>query len=151
MHEAQSLPSRWVERVRQLAIEVDAESILDYGSGPSGGLSRYIPNVRDYDPGVKGLDSEPEQADLVTCIHTLEHVEPICLAAVVADLQILARKALFVVVSCEKSTKVLPDGTPWHTFVRDARWWRDYLVGFEEQPPMKDKPGAEYAALMVME
>ena len=151
MHEAQAVPSLWVPRVRALAAEVGAESILDYGSGPSGGLSRYIDGCVDYDPGVEGLDAEPEQADLVVCVHTLEHVEPQCLAAVVTDLQILAQKALFIAVSCEKSTKVLPDGTPWHTFVRDQRWWRDYLVGFVEQPPRIDKPGAEYAALMVIE
>ena len=33
---------------------------------------------------------------------------------------------------------------------RDARWWRDYLVGFTEQPTLKDA-GKEYAALMVVE
>lgn len=143
------LPSRWLERVEALAKKLDAQSILDYGSGPSRGISSYLPNVevRDYDPGVIGLDHEPEPADLVACIHTLEHVEPECLAAVVADLHILARKALFVVVSCQPSTKVLPDGTAWHTFVRDARWWKAYLVDFIEQPILKE-PGMEYAALL---
>ena len=152
MHEAQAVPSLWVPRIEAIAAKVGAQSILDYGSGPSGGLSRFLSvPTRDYDPGVQGLDGEPEAADLVCCIHTLEHVEPLCLSAVVADLQILTRKALFVAVSCEKSTKVLPDGTPWHTFVRDQRWWRDYFVGFVEQPPRIEKPGAEYAGLMVIE
>lgn len=150
-HPGVLLPSRWVERVEEIAKRVDAKTILDYGCGPSRGISRYLPRtVRDYDPGVEGLDAPPRQADLVVCVHTLEHVEPDCLDEVVNHLQWLARKAVFVVVSCEKSTKVLPDGSPWHTIVRDAKWWKRYLVGFKEQPPMKERPGAEYAALLEM-
>ena len=150
-HPTVSLPSRWLDRVEDLAIRHQARSVLDYGSGPSRGLSRFMTRpVLDYDPGVPGLDSPPERADLVVCIHTLEHVEAECLDDVLWHLVSLARRALFVVVSCEpSSSKVLPDGTPWHTFVRDAKWWRRYLHGFVEQPILK-KPGAEYAALVVV-
>ena len=149
-HPAVMMPSRWCDRVEAIARRVDAHTILDYGSGPSRGISRFLTRtVRDYDPGVEGLDIPPKPVDLVCCIHTLEHVEPDCLDAVVDHLQWLARKAVFVVVSCEPSTsKVLPDGTPWHTLVRDATWWKHYLKGFKEQPPMKERPGAEYAALL---
>ena len=151
-HPGVALPSRWVNRVIEVADRVQARTILDYGSGPSRGISRFLARtVRDYDPGVAGLDALPKPVDLVICIHTLEHVEPDCLDAVVDHLQWLARKAVFVVVSCEPSTtKVLPDGTPWHTLVRDATWWKHYLKGFKEQPPMKERPGAEYAALLEM-
>jgi hypothetical protein len=147
-HPGVVVPSRWVDRVKELAELVQARTILDYGCGPSRGISRFLPYaVRDYDPGVEGLDTPPKPVDLVCCIHTLEHVEPACLDAVVDHLQWLARKAVFVVVSCEASTKLLPDGSPWHTIVRDAKWWRSYLKGFKEQPPMKE-PGKEYAALL---
>ena len=151
-HPAIMVPSRWIDRVREIADRVEAKTILDYGSGPSRGISRFLARtVRDYDPGVEGLDIPPKPVDLVCCIHTLEHVEPDCLDAVVDHLQWLARKAVFVVVSCEPSTsKVLPDGTPWHTLVRDATWWKNYLRGFKEQPPMKERPGAEYAALLTI-
>ena len=149
-HPAVMMPSRWVDRVKEVADHVQARTILDYGCGPSRGISRFLPYpVRDYDPGVEELSAAPKPVDLVISIHTLEHVEPECLDAVVNHLHWLARKAVFVVVSCEPSTtKVLPDGTPWHTLVRDAKWWREYLRGFKEQPPMKARPGAEYAALL---
>jgi hypothetical protein len=51
------------------------------------------------------------------------------------------------VISCEASSKILPDGTPWHTCVRPAEWWRRKLAGFEPQAPLNDKPGAEVALL----
>jgi hypothetical protein len=147
-HPPVMLPSRWVDRVQELADRVQARTILDYGCGPSRGISNFLPYpVRDYDPGVEGLDARPKKAELVISIHVLEHVEAECVDAVLADLISLAQKALFVVVSCEPSTKLLPDGSPWHTFVRDAGWWRIKLADFQTQPVMKARPGAEYAAL----
>ena len=149
-HPVVKLPSRWCDRVEELARRVQAQTILDYGCGPLRGLSGFLPRtVYDYDPGVAGLDAEPEPADLVCCVHTLEHLEPGTLDDVLKHLRSLTLKALFIVVSCEKSTKWLLDGTPWHTLVRDAHWWELYLLGwgFVEQPPMKTRPGAEYAAL----
>ena len=143
-----SLPSRWVDRVGELADRLGAHTVLDYGCGPGRGISRFLARpVRDYDPGVEGLDAAPKPADLVICVHTLEHVEPESFEEVLAHLKRLARRALFVVVSCEPSTKMLPDGTPWHTLVHDVLWWRVTLgTDFVEQPCLK-KPGAEYAAL----
>jgi len=51
-----------------------------------------------------------------------------------------------VVVSCQESTKLLPDGSAWHSFVKDAHWWSVRLSGFQAQPTIKDV-GLEYAAL----
>jgi Methyltransferase domain len=142
------LPSRWIDRVETLAARLQAQTILDYGCGPGRGLSRFLTRpVRDYDPGVADLATAPRAADLVVCIHVLEHVEPASLDEVVDHLQWLARKAVFVVVSCEASTKTLPDGSPWHTLVRDASWWRKYLHDFVAQPCLKEA-GKEYAALL---
>lgn len=142
-------PSRWLPRVEALAKEVGAQTILDYGCGAGRGISTFSKYaVRDYDPGVPGCTSEPEPADLVVSVHALEHVEPEYVDAVIQHMTQLARKALFVVVSCEPSTKLLPDGSAWHSFVRSAQWWREKLAAFETQPVMMDRPGAEYAALL---
>lgn len=140
--------SPWEPQVREIYNKVGAKSILDYGCGKARALSRYsgLP-VRDYDPGITGLGI-PREADLVVSIHMLEHVEPECIDAVIWDIEELANKAILMVVSCQPSTKLLPDGTPWHTFVRDVDWWAERLARYEPYPPMKLN-GAEYAAVMI--
>jgi hypothetical protein len=143
-------PSRWLKRVEALAKEVGAKTIIDYGCGAGRGISafsRYA--VADYDPGVPECAADPRNADLVVSIHALEHVEPEYLDDVISHMTGLADKALFIVVSCEPSTKVLPDGSPWHSLVRDAAWWRNKLSAFDPQPVMMDRPGAEYAAFLL--
>jgi hypothetical protein len=143
-------PSRWLPRVEALAQQLGARTILDYGCGAGRGLSKFSRYpVADYDPGVPGCMAEPQRADLIVSIHALEHVEPDYVDAVINHMADLARKALFIVVSCEPSTKLLPDGSAWHSFVRSAAWWREKLAAFDPQPVMMDRPGAEYAALRI--
>lgn len=148
-HVARLRPSPWVEHVEIIALQVGARDILDYGCGDARSLSRFYTRlpVFDYDPGVVGLDRSPEPADLVVSLHMLEHVEPESVNAVIQHMQSLTLKALLIAVSCEPSTKVLADGTQWHTFVRSAGWWRERLSGFEERPPRHDRPGAEFVTV----
>jgi hypothetical protein len=142
--------SRWLDRVEALAKQVGARTILDYGCGAGRGISSFSQyQVADYDPGVPGCAGEPSPADLVVSIHALEHVEPEYVDLVIEHMKGLATKALFIVVSCEPSTKLLPNGGPWHSFVRSADWWREKLESFDSQPVIMDRPGAEYAALLL--
>lgn len=140
-------PNHWLPRIEQIAVVLNAQSVLDYGCGAARGLSPYcsVPVV-DYDPGVPGCDALPRPCDLVVSIHMLEHVEPEKLGAVLDHMRSLALKAWLVVVSLEASTKVLPDGSPWHSLVREADWWRDRLPGFTPVPTLKS-PDKEFAAL----
>jgi hypothetical protein len=150
--EVVSRPSVWLSRVEDLALQIGAESIIDYGCGAARGISRFSCfDVVDYDPGVPGCEVMPEPADLVVSIHALEHVEPGYVDPVIENMKALARVAVFIVVSCETSTKTLADGTPWHSFVRDVAWWQKRLDDFEPQPVIKHRPGAEYAALKRMQ
>jgi hypothetical protein len=139
-------PSAWIPQIESIAAVLNARDVLDYGCGAARGISTYckLP-VMDYDPGVPGCDSVPTAADLVVSIHMLEHVEPMYIDAVLMHMQSLARKALLIAISCQESTKVLPDGSPWHSFVRSHKWWRSYLSDFVEQPGLR--PGTEYVGL----
>lgn len=143
-----SRASSWLSRIDALAAQLQASAVIDYGCGAARGVSIFSRfDVIDYDPGVPECSALPAPADLVVSIHTLEHVEPDCVDAVIEHMQSLARLALLVVVSCEASTKLLPDGSAWHSFVRPASWWRARLSGFEEQTIIKDRAGSEFAAL----
>lgn len=143
---AGSKPSRWQSVVEALVEQFSAQSVIDYGCAIDASLSRSGLPVVNYDPCVDLYSQLPEMADLVVCLHVLEHVEADCIDSVLGHLRSLAKKALFIAVSTQVSTKVLPDGTPWHSFVRDADWWRAKLVGFVEQPAMDERK--EYVALL---
>lgn len=144
-------PSQWLHQVESYARLFSATTLLDYGSGPSGGIKGYTSlfSIAEYDPGVPGLDEDPSPADMVVSIHALEHVEPESLDDVVAHIMCLSLKASLVVVSCEASMKILPDHTPWHTFVRPAQWWEGYFrsIGFRKVDSRPGMEGREFAAL----
>jgi hypothetical protein len=118
----------WAPRIEELARDVGAESILDYGCG-KGSLAKALQafDVREYDPAIPGKDRAPVPADLVVCTDVLEHVEPDCLESVINHLGGLATKALFVNVSLRKGTKRLPDGRLAHLIVKPKDWWRKKL------------------------
>lgn len=139
-------PSRWQGVVEELAQRFDARSVIDYGCAVDASLSRFssLPIV-NYDPCVDQYSNLPERADLVVCLHVLEHVEAERIDDVLEHLRNLARKVVFVAVSTQASTKTLPDGSPWHSFVMDSAWWKAKLVGFVEQPAMDERK--EYVAL----
>lgn len=140
-------PNRWQERVESVAELIEARSVIDYGCGPAATLSAFskLP-IRNYDPAVPAYSSVPERADLVVCLHVLEHVEAECIDHVLEHIRSLATKAVFIAVSTQVSTKFLPDGSPWHSFVRDEGWWRSKLSGFVEQMPMERRK--EYVAML---
>lgn len=123
-------PNVWLPTIEEWIRDLGAQSVIDYGCGAARGVSRFCSvKVHDYDPGVLGLDTVPQPADLVVSVHMLEHVEPEHMDRVIAHIKSLALKAALVVVSCEPSTKVLTDGYPWHCVVRPYDWWWGRLGG----------------------
>lgn len=122
--------NRWATTVRDLLVEFDAWSVLDYGCGSGALVKELYANglghgrLREYDPAIPGKDDLPSFADLVVCTDVLEHVEPERLDAVIAHLQMLARKAVFVVVTIRPSNKTLSDGRNAHLILASPEWWQ---------------------------
>lgn len=117
----------WAYHVMGIAVLESCESVLDYGCG-KGTLAKVIRgyldlDVNEYDPGVPGKDALPKSADLVVALDVLEHIEPDCLDAVVADLAALSHNALFVVISTKLSKRKMADGRDTHLSLHDDAWW----------------------------
>ena len=142
-----SKPSRWQAFMEELVASTGSKSVLDYGCGIMASLSQFseLP-ITNYDPGVLAYSAMPQPADLVVCLDVIEHVEPECVDAVLEHIISLSRKALLLTISTQESTKLLPDGSPWHCFVRDRGYWRNRLKGFTELPPMDGRE--EYVTIL---
>jgi len=110
-----------------LADQMRTRDILDYGCG-KGNLARHMPwPIKEYDPAIPGKNAAPEPADIVICRDVLEHVEPECLNAVLADLsRCVKRIGLFSTVT-GPSWDVLPDGRNAHLIQRPWEWWKEKL------------------------
>lgn len=120
---------RWAQMVEELKDEVNANTVLDYGSG-KGSLKIALNNpdwLTEYDPAVPELAGEPKQHDLVACLDVLEHVEPEKLEWVLADLARVSKRAMLAVIATRSSTKTLPDGRNAHLIQEDHAWWRQRL------------------------
>lgn len=119
---------RWAPVVDLLSCVLKAQTVLDYGCGKGTLREALGAHVREYDPAIPGKDGRPARADIVCCLDVLEHVEPDCLSAVLADLVSLSGKALLLDVSCKLGGKLLADGRPAHINVQPAAWWKEKLA-----------------------
>lgn len=135
---------KWAPTVAALMAQYAVSSVLDYGCG-QGSLKRAVmltpwPGVRfdEYDPAIADKAGLPDFADLVVCTDVLEHIEPERLGHVLSHLRLLARKAVFAVISLKDSNKVLADGRNAHLIIRPSTWWKKRLeeAGFTiHRPP----------------
>lgn len=127
--EEQLRPHAWQGKVETIAGKLGVDTVLDYGCGPAKALQHFSKlNVTSYDPALpKANPHGLLPFDMVVCNHTLEHVEIEHLDAVLEHIKGLTKKAAYIAVSLQPSTKKLPNGTPWHTIVQDAAWWRNRL------------------------
>ena len=99
------------------------KNVLDYGCGK--GLSKQFIDtpLTLYDPCIKGLDSDPDSADLVICTDVLEHIEPECLDDVLDHLQKLTDLAGFFSIHTGPAIKILSDGRNAHLIQQEYNWW----------------------------
>lgn len=140
-------------RVHDWAQGLRALSILDYGCG-AGTLrealrrQKFRGRIDEYDPAVKGKTKMPAPADLVVCTDVLEHVEPDKVDVVLAHLQSLAGRGLFLTIATRSANNVLPDGRNAHLIVEPVEWWLRKLGAVHgwEAVRIEDQGGREFWA-----
>jgi hypothetical protein len=121
---------RYADHIRATSALLGIASILDYGCGKHT-LRSAMPDwgdFREYDPALPGYDARPAPADLVTCTDVMEHIEPEHLAAVLDDIQGLAVKGVFFVITMTPAARTLPDGTNPHKICEPEAWWLPLLM-----------------------
>lgn len=123
------LDFRHVDELLPLLREVDARSVLDFGSGRESlrtHLGRVAPemDVHCYDPGVPGRDLLPPSVDVAVCCDVLEHVEPKFLDDTLSLLFLLAERGVYLVIALRQAGRPMVDGSPAHLIVRDQEFWQ---------------------------
>lgn len=128
---------KFAQELVHLARKVGGRTVLDYGCGRSN-LAKVVERkpylgdleleFRRYDPGIPGLDTLPEPADVVLCVDVLEHVEPDRVQAVIDHLHSVTQIAALIAIATRPAEKRLPDGRNAHLTIDHHVWWRDQLA-----------------------
>lgn len=109
--------------VMELCKALNTRDVLDYGCGQRTLEAALTFPIKNYDPCIPGVDAPPEPADIVVCGDVLEHIEPVCLDAVLDDLKRVTRKVGLFVIDTRPAKKTLPDGRNAHLIQEPAEWW----------------------------
>lgn len=119
--------AKHADRILDLCKKLQTRDVLDYGCGQQT-LQKSLPfPIKNYDPCITGLDSEPSASDIVVCSDVLEHVEPVCLPEVLRHLRALTKKVLFLDINNKPAQKYLADGRNAHLIQESAFWWHKML------------------------
>lgn len=124
---------RHVHAVRCLIETHQSLDVLDYGCGKRTLQDALGFGITNYDPALEGFDATPGPHDIVACTDVLEHIEPDCLADVLADIRRCTKKAAYLVIATRPANKILADGRNAHLIVEDFHWWKTRIeaAGFQ--------------------
>ena len=114
--------------VSEISERLNTRDILDYGCGKKTLEQALGFSIKNYDPCVAGLDSEPLPADLVVCGDVLEHIEPDYLDSVLDDLARVTKNTAFLVVDTVPALKTLSDGRNAHLIQEGTGWWMPKIM-----------------------
>ncbi|MBF9050612.1 class I SAM-dependent methyltransferase [Roseobacter sp. HKCCD9010] len=141
-------------KVKLLAREVGAKSLLDYGSGkgryytakdikmPDGttipSIKEYLglDDVHCYDPAVPEHREPPQGTfDIVVSTDALEHCPESDIPWIMDEIFSYARCAVFANVASYPAKKTLPNGENAHATQRMSDWWDELLKGVSAKYP----------------
>lgn len=113
----------------------DIKSYLDYGCGKGAmvnEITNAFPNIDvvGYDPGIIKFNSIPKQAEFVSAIDVLEHIEPEYIDNILSHIYSLFTKICYLEISCAPAGRKLPDGRNAHLIQEDSIWWKNKLLKY---------------------
>jgi hypothetical protein len=147
-----------IPRVRALAVETGARTVLDYGSGKGQLYSRRnfvlgdgtavtsikeywgVEDIRCFDPGVPEFADPPAAPyDGVVCTDVLEHIPEEDIPWFVSELFRYAKRFVYANIAAFPATKTLPNGWNAHVTIRPPAWWAKQI-----QAAAQGWPGMAY-------
>ena len=109
------------------------KSLSDYGAGKKR-LAEALKELNNlpelyfpYDPAFPEY-GEPKKADLICCVDVLEHIEPVYIDNVIAELSSITIKHCFCTVNRGPAIKLLSDGRNAHLIQESTSWWLEKFV-----------------------
>jgi trans-aconitate methyltransferase len=117
-------------------LEWNPYSLLDYGCGKGYILSELRDKYKNvlcegYDPAVKMFSALPNKTyDCVFSNDVLEHIEPEYLSDVLAHINDLADKYVWLRIDTMPARKTLPDGRNAHLILESPDWWIDQIYTY---------------------
>lgn len=129
LHSASRFQGRTWEKHLPALLEVVPDiaktSILDFGCGPLGGISSYLPSAISYDPHVSRYTADPwhRHYDVVFSCDVLEHLSLAQVDSFIANVQRSEPYYCYLVISLRLAVKTFSDGSNVHITVRDSQWW----------------------------
>lgn len=148
---------KFARPIKRLIDDHKPASIIDYGSGKGmqyrwtdltldngtkiQDIKSYwgIDSIRCYDPAVPDFSTLPEEpADGLVSTDVLEHCPAPDIPWIVEEMFSLARKFVFLNISCMQAMALLPDGSNAHETVRHPAWWIGLVSGIANHRPDVD-------------
>ena len=128
--------------IAQFLIEFDCKSILDYGCGKAiqyhkeklheSHFRGVMPSL--YDPAVEQYSKLPEGTfDAVISTDVLEHIEEEDLPKVIAEIYSKADKFVYLGISNEPASSILPDGRNAHVTQKSLDWWIEQTLPYADK------------------
>ena len=138
--------------IKQIIDLTKSKSLIDFGCGKAKFYFNKIKikkieyknaiefwNIKDYflyDPGVDEFSTYPNlKMDGVLCIDVVEHVPPEDVMNFIDDIFQLAKKFVFIVISCYEGKKQLPDGRNVHLSIKNPKEWKKIISKFKVKYP----------------
>jgi len=119
---------KYATQIKYLSENLMTVDILDYGCRQRTLEQTLGFPIKNYDPAIKGFDTPPEPADIVSCTDVLEHIEPEYLDLVLDDLKRVTKRGIYFIIDLVPAKKTLPDGRNAHLILESGNWWITKLL-----------------------